>query len=1123
MPQECEEVQEAQEGEEAKPQAEEARPSPAEQGRSEMRYRAHRLSLSLALSLALLGVCSGFAATAPAGAVSAAGWQILQAPHPTNFVPGAVANGSGYPQIENFITNVGGSGADGVVITDTLPEGLSVSATVPPEWEYAPPQELFKSGDCDAVGQVVTCEVPFTVDPAAVVRMKIPVDVSATAPATVMNKVVVEGEGFAESNSEITVSPNPAPFAILPGPGLAASLASETGGAPAAGSHPFIANFNIGVPGKPYNTIWYPTEAMRGVSFELPQGLVINPTATAKRCTQAEANETSSSFPIKYCPEQSQVGLAYIGIPGFLQHGVAPVYNMVPPPGAPAALMFELENTTIMVIGGLSGGFHLTAGSRELITKFGVAELSLTLWGVPSDPRFDRWREGGTGCRGCSEEPSPAPFVTAPTSCTEATNVSATVTSWLGNTVSATRPLTDANYDPLKIDGCNALEFIPTIASKATTNVADSPSGLDFNLHQPQNEQLDGLATAALKDSTVTLPEGMNLNPAVADGLSACSEAQMGYAPEGSKIRFSTTPQSCPDAAKLGTVEIKTPLLGHKLPGAIYLAKPYENPFGNLTAIYLAIEDEESGIVAKLAGKATPDPVTGQLTASFTENPELPVEDIDLHFFGGARAPFTTPLTCGTKTTTSVLTPWSTPEGKDATPSDSFQTQVPAGGSGNCPSSEANAPNKPSFTAGTVAPEAGAYSPFVLRLTRPDGTQRLTAIDTTLPKGLAAKFAGIPYCSEAQIAQAQARSTPNQGALERSNPSCPAASEVGTVEVGAGSGPTPTYVSGHAYLAGPYKGAPLSLAIITPAVAGPFDLGAVVVRTALYIDPETAQGRAVSDPLPSILQGIPLDIRSIAVKLDRPGGFTLNPTSCDPMAITGSATALTGQSAALTSPFQVGGCSALKFKPSLKISLKGGTKRHRFPALKAVLTYPKGANANIASTQVTLPHGEFLEQGHIGTVCTRVQFAVNACPKASIYGKAKAITPLLDKPLEGPVYLRSSSHELPDLVAALNGQIDVVLAGRVDTGKGGGIRNTFEAVPDAPVSKFVLEMKGGKKGLLVNSEDICRKPQRASVSFTAQNGKAFDATPLIANSCKGKAKKKHAKKGAHGKKGGKGK
>ena len=710
-----------------------------------------------------------------------------------------------------------------------------------------------------------------------------------------------------------------------------------------------------------------------------------------------------------------------------------------------------------------------------------------------------------------------------PTSCRSDLAASAEASSWEESSVvhSVVRRLEDSEGSPTPTVGCNALEFNPTISSKGTTNLADSPSGLDFNLHQPRNENYEGLATANLKNAKVTLPAGLAINPSSANGLSACTAARIGLTTpigQASPIHFDETPQSCPAAAKLGTVEVSTPLLGHKIPGAIYLAKPYENPFGNLTTIYLAIEDEQTGIVSKLAGKITPDPTTGQLSAGFSENPELPLEDIDLHFFNGAGAALTTPLTCGTKTTTSTLTPWSTPEGADATPSDSFQTQVAAGGSGNCPSSEASAPNAPSFTAGTVAPQAGAYSPFVLRLARPDGTQRLAGIDTTLPAGLTGRLAGIPYCSEAQIAQAQSRSNPNQGALEQSNPSCPAASEVGTVNVGAGSGPTPTYVSGHVYLAGPYKGAPLSLAVIVPAVAGPFDLGTVVVRTALYVNPETAQIHAVSDPFPSILQGIPLDLRSVALKMDRPN-FTLNPTSCDPMSLTGSATALTGQSAALTSPFQVGGCNALKFSPKLKISLKGGTKRHQFPALKAVLTYPKGNYANIASAQVTLPHSAFLEQSHIGTVCTRVQFAAKACPKASIYGKARAITPLLDKPLEGPVYLRSSSHELPDLVAALNGQIDVDLVGRIDTGKNGGIRNTFEAVPDAPVSKFVLEMKGGKKGLLVNSENICRKTQKASVSFTAQNGAALALTPTIANSCGGKAKKKSAKKRGSGGKG----
>ncbi len=685
-----------------------------------------------------------------------------------------------------------------------------------------------------------------------------------------------------------------------------------------------------------------------------------------------------------------------------------------------------------------------------------------------------------------------------------------------GKFVTGSSHTEDSEGNPVGVDGCNALEFDPTITSLPSTNRADSPTGLDFNLHQPQSEDYEGLATARLKDATVTLPAGVTLNPSAGNGLDSCSNAQIGYQPSGGKVHFSAQPQSCPDASKVGTLEVSTPLLEEKLEGAVYLAKPYENPFGSLLAIYLAIESEERGIHAKLAGEVKPDPKTGQLTAVFRENPQLPIEDFDLHFFKGPRAPLKTPATCGEYTTTSTLVPWSTPEGADAHPSSSFATTAGVeGASGACPKDESEAPKAPNFNAGTLAPQAGAYSPFVLKLTRPDGSQRLTGLDAALPPGLTGKLAGIPYCSEAQIAQAKSREAPNQGAVEQSSPSCPSATEVGSVTVGAGAGITPLYVSGHAYLAGPYKGAPLSLAIITPAVAGPFDLGAVVVRTALYVNPETAQIHAVSDPLPSIIQGIPLDLRSVSLRLDRPS-FTLNPTSCDPAQITGSAAMLTGQSSALVSPFQVGGCSALGFKPKLAVSLKGGTKRNKYPALKAVVTYPQGGSyANIARAQVTLPHSEFLEQGHIGTICTRVQFAANACPARSIYGKARAFTPLLDKPLEGPVYLRSSSRELPDLVASLSGQVDVDLVGKVDTGSNDGIRNTFEAAPDAPVSKFILEMQGGKKGLLVNSENICRKAQKASASFTAHNGKTYSAQPLIKNDCgkKGRKGKKHRKRG----------
>jgi len=1050
------------------------------------------------------------------------------------------------PQAEeiqgNYIitaTNLGGAPAESpVTVTDTLPEGLE-----PSEAQISNRSGGGDYGTCSISSQIVACETTEDIPPSESLVMTLAVKVSPTAPDQVTNTVTLEAGGAPErtASTSTTIGAQVPPFGFIEGAaGFSAQIGDASGASAAgAGSHPYQVTFDLGFPSElAANGQLFSVGEPEAINVALPRGFYVNPNAVKVKCTEEELN--SDLFGGNGCPLGSQVGvvLTVIGtfnIPSYL--GAVPLYAMQPVPGVPAEFAFDPEVGVYVHLFGhvaADGEYELSARTPNVPAKLPILGNVVTLWGNPTDESHDQMRgtRTGNGCIGllpsqreCPIERLGTSLLTLPSDCPSSPLVaSGEAATWIerGVFVHRTADVTDLAGDPVEVSGCNAPEFKPTISSKATTNVADSPTGLDFNLHQPQEGSYEGIATANLKNASVTLPAGLSINPSSANGQSACSVAQVGLTTpvgQAAPIHFDETPQSCPNAAKLGTVEVSTPLLEEKLSGAIYLAKPFENPFGNLISIYLAIEDEQTGTIAKLAGKVTPDPVTGQLTATFAENPELPFEDIDLHFFNGAGAALTTPLACGTYTTTSTLTPWSTPEGADAHPSGSFATQVAAGGSGNCPSSEASAPNKPSFTAGTVAPEAGAYSPFVLRLARPDGSQRLTGIDTTLPKGLAAKFAGIPYCSDAQIAQAQARSNPNQGALEQSNPSCPAASEVGTVTVGAGSGPTPTYVSGHAYLSGPYKGAPLSLAVITPAIAGPFDLGTVVVRTALYVDPETAQGRAVSDPFPSIIQGIPLDIRSIAVKLGRPD-FTLNPTSCDPMAVTGSAMALTGQSAALTSPFQVGGCSALKFKPNLKISLKGGTKRHRFPALKAVLTYPKGANANIASTQVTLPHSAFLEQSHIGTVCTRVQFAANACPKASIYGKAKAITPLLDKPLEGPVYLRSSSHELPDLVAALNGQIDIDLVGRIDTGKGGGIRNTFEAVPDAPVSKFVLEMQGGKKGLLVNSEDICRKPQRATVSFTGQNGKAFDTTPLIANSCKGKAKKKHAKKGSHGKKGG---
>jgi hypothetical protein len=1066
------------------------------------------------LALVILGAV--FPSGAMAAESAAPAFTINTISSPSRFVPG---DESGFTYYVISVTNTGGAATDGspITVTDNLPAGFSLSTDGGFFEFFGDAEDPYP---CEE-GPPITCVATKTLQPGMVLTLFVPVDIDAGVSGTAVNQISVSGGGTPDAavTQETPLSTEPAGF------GFNSLETAITGanGAPytQAGGHPYQLRTGFQL-----NTVFDlktenpPAALLKDAVAKLPDGMVVNPNATPVRCTESQFEASIETE----CPDGAAVGLVHTTVNVFGLNTpavIAPLYNMVPPPGVPAEFAFNPFGLGLFIhiFGGVdsAGNYALTASVKDIPVYGSVSGVRVDLWGNPTDPSHD-YRRGycaipaATG-EACTTERLNAPLLTMPSACSDdPLTLALSADAWeeRGKFISDSSSTLDAEGNPIGISGCNALEFKPTISSQASTNLADSPTGLDVTIHQPQNEAFEGLATANLKDVKVTLPQGMTLNPSAGNGLSACSESEIGYQPSGGEIHFSASPQSCPDAAKVGTLEVNTPLLPDRLGGSIYLAKPYANPFGSLLAIYLAIEDKKTGIIAKLAGKVEANPSTGQLTATFKDNPQLPIEDIETHFFNGPRAALKTPLTCGKYTTTTTLVPWSTPEGADANPSSFFETSVAAGGSGNCPSSEAKAPNKPSFTAGTIAPQAGAYSPFVLKLVRNDGTQRLTGIDTLLPKGLTGKLAGIPYCSEAQLAVAKSREAPNKGALEQASPSCPAATEVGTVTVGAGAGITPLYVGGHAYLAGPYKGAPLSLAIITPAVAGPFDLGAVMVRTALQVDPETAQIRAVSDPFPTILQGIPLDLRSVTVNLARPS-FTLNPTSCDPAQITGSALAATGQSAALTSPFQVGGCGALKFKPKIAISLKGGTKRNKYPALKAVATYPKGANANIASVQVTLPHSAFLEQAHIGTVCTRVQFAADQCPKASVYGFAKATTPLLDKPVEGPVYLRSSSHELPDLVMALSGQVDVVVVGRVDTGKGGGIRNTLEAAPDAPISKFTLEMKGGKKGLLVNSENICRKPQKAIVSYTAHNGAAYEATPLIKNDCGKKGKKKGAK------------
>jgi hypothetical protein len=642
--------------------------------------------------------------------------------------------------------------------------------------------------------------------------------------------------------------------------------------------------------------------------------------------------------------------------------------------------------------------------------------------------------------------------------------------------------LSHDSSEPIGIEGCDRPPFEPSLTLHPSVAASGAPSGYTVDLHMPQRETPAGIAQAALKKIVVKLPQGVVVSPSSSSGLGACDTGEIG-------IGTASEP-NCPDSSKIGTVRITTPLLEEPMTGFVYLAKPTSR---QLLKVYLVAEG--SGVVIKLLGTVDPDPNTGQLTATFDNNPQLPFNDVLVNFKDGPRAPLVNPPTCGVATTTATFSAWS---GATASSSDSFEVSGDGHGSACPPHGFA-----PGFSAGTVNPVAGSSSPFVLRLTRSGQDQQLSTIVAALPNGLLASLKGIPYCGDAELASISGEE--GTGAAQLAGPSCPATSQVGTVTVGAGAGSNPFYLStGKAYLAGPYKGAPLSLAVVTPALAGPFDLGNAVVRSALRVDPETAQVTAVSDPLPTILHGIPLDLRDVRVDLDRPD-FTRNPTSCDPTSVDGTIGSVAGASAAVSDRFQVADCAALGFGPELSLALKGKTRRAGHPALTATLR-AKG-QANIGRVSVALPHSEFLAQEHIRTVCTRVQFAASACPKASIYGYAEAKTPLLDKPLKGPVYLRSNGGErvLPDLVAALHGQIDVDLVGYIDS-HGGGIRTTFQSVPDAPVSRFTLRMKGGSRGLLVNSTNICRSTNRATVKMDGQNGKIHDSHPVLRNSCGGTGK-----------------
>ena len=1046
------------------------------------------LAKTVAIAISTVAIALALAASASAYTPSPV-WNLTQRSLPSVMTPGST---SGFYQLE--LENVGAGPSSGpVTVTNTLPPGVTAIAAG---------DGFLWSCPGAAGATVVTCGLQTAnlfpnprVEPHSAVGgltplggLTINVSVDPGAGGSGENVATVTGGGAGEDTSTATTrfSADPAGFGIESMAGWAVN--PDGSAAKQAGAHPDLTTnivFNsdddpISGPG--------PIGNAKDVRVDLPPGVVGDPTATPTCSAALLAGAEAGAL----CPPESQVGKAdasySLGFPFLLTVKGLGVYNIVPPAGSPGRLAFNLAGTVVNIDPEVrtGGDYGITARISNVNQTLAVMSTKLTLWGVPADP-YHTGQRNFPGTFGEGGAPSAAPrlpFLTAPTECSgQPLRTRMTATSWQEPSVTHEASF-ETNFDgsPLIAEGCDVLPFDPGLSvDSESPPKRGTPAGLGIDLALPQSDNPDGLATASLKKAVVTLPEGMSVNPSSAQGLEACTPAQIEIkGPE---------PSNCPAGSKIGSVEAETPLLEKSLEGGIYLASQRDNPFGSTLAIYLVVEG--AGVVVKLPGKVETDPSTGRVTSTFDDNPQLPFSKLSVHLKTGPRAPLTLPTACGPATTTAVLTPWS------GTPPVTVKSTFDVSGDGHggpCAPLGFN----PKLSAGTTNPVAGSFSPFALQLSRSDEESQFASISSlNLPQGLVASLRGVRYCPDSALAAVPA--TEGTGAAQLANPSCPATSQIGTVSVGAGAGSNPFYVhTGKAYLAGPYKGAPLSLAVVTPALAGPFDLGNVVVRTALQVNPSTAQITAVSDPLPTILQGIPLDLRDIRVSVNRPA-FTLNPTNCDPMAVEGTIASTSSQSARVSDRFQVANCERLPFKPALKLKVSGATKRGAYPKLRAELRAKPG-EANIGRVSVALPHSEFLAQEHIRTICTRVQYAADACPAGSIYGHARAITPLLDQPLEGPVYLRSSSNPLPDLVVALKGQIEIDLAGRIDSSNG-GIRNSFELVPDAPVSKFVLEMKGGKKGLLVNSRDLCNGTSRATVRMDGQNGKAHDARPVLANDC----------------------
>jgi hypothetical protein len=1058
----------------------------------------------------------------PAGALASAQepqWTVSSISRPTNLAPG---DSSGKDSYQVLVTNTGGVASDGspITITDELPTGLSLDVVGPTGEDalaVARGQNARENFHC----VLATCTYTGVVVPDQTLVVAFPVDVAEDAPASVTNVVRVSGGGALDAVRETptTISAEHAGFGISPG-GSTTSLSGVQ-----AGAHPDLTTsiaFNTidaqgTLAGNPKNTI-----------DDLPPGFAGADLADTPTCTDAQ-------FVEERCPVDSQVGITTLTLhfppePNhqFIPVYMDPVYNLTPSAGQAAKFGFVVAKI-IPVEGAiyLRGDYGVRAVFENISQSLAeLGNVSLTIWGVPSAPDHYPIREEAppNAPRGALEEIPQIPFFTSPTSCgTESLRAQFTVDSWQ-------EPESDAvasmPFGP--IVGCDHLAMEPSLTAEPTTTSAESPTGLDVTIKIPQSyNNPEGLATSHLKKAVVTLPEGMTLNPSAGSGLEGCTPAQF----EEEAVE-SAVGGGCPNTSKLGTVRAHTPVLKEEAFGSVFLASPYANPFKSLLAIYIVARIPNRGIIVKAAGEIKADPVTGRIVTTFDDLPQVPYDSFTLAFRQGETSPLVSPPACGQYLVAAQMTPWANPEEVLDAPVLPFSISTGVGG-GPCPTGGVP-PLAPQATAGTQNNDAGSYSPFYLRLTRNDGEQEITKFSTTLAHGLTGNLTGIPFCSEAQIEAARSVT----GAQELAEPSCPAASEIGHTVVGAGVGSVLAQTPGKVYLAGPYHGSALSIVSITAAKVGPFDLGTVVIRFALRINPVTAQVEVDSngsDPIPHIIDGIVVHVRDIRVYVDRPN-FILNPTSCEPMSIAATVTG-TGadvaseaddQSITVTNRFQASNCAKLAFKPIFKASTVAKTSRKNGASLHVTLGYPKapqGSQANIRSVKVDLPRQLPSRLTTLQKACPDNVFEANpgGCPSASRIGTASAVTPILPVPLSGPVYFVShAARSFPDLVIVLQGYgITIDLRGETFISKKGITSTTFRTVPDQPVTSFQLTLPQGPYSALAGNGNLCKVKGGLIMptALVAQNGlTVHQSTKIGVSGCPKQKVAVHHKKSARAKK-----